>query len=349
MLPKKFYKIFYKYIFLISITFSNISCNQPTIYEHKALIFGTILEIKFYDVPQEKIDLALKKIIFKLEDLNKKFHPWEDSLINKFNNSNELIECDDDFTSILKKAKEYEIYTSGSFNPAIGEIIKLWGFHTDNIKGKIPEANDIKVILDSNPSMKQIKFNDLCLSKNNEQLKIDLGGMIKGLSLDIAKQVYNDLDIKNVLTNFGGNVYAHGKPKKRFWEIAIINPIDNKKLLAKLELMPGETIGTSGDYEKYFLHDNRKYSHLIDPKNGYPGTNFSSVTIVIPPGKDAGIKSDVLSKPLFFSQNINQTSKVLDLDLFLLTDHKKNILISEKLLKRINWLFENGEFNVKTI
>ena len=349
MLAKRLSKLLFKYFSIFLLLFIN-SCSNSNFYEHKVLIYGTILEFKFYDTDLDQANQAIDQIVNKLNDLTKKFHPWKNSLISQFNKTHQIENCDQDFINIIQTAKYYENLTYSTFNPAIGKLIEIWGFHDDVIKGQVPNEEDINKILLTQPSLNQLLITDNSISSNNFFLKIDLGGMIKGLALDMAKQTYQDIGIKNVLTNFGGNIYAHGKPGKRLWEVAIQNPHNNKLLLAKLKMQPGSAIGTSGDYEKYFIHDHQKYSHLINPKNGQAFSIYSSATVLINPDEnDVGIKSDIFSKPLYFSENLKETSKSLQLNNFFITNHENHILISKSFADEIIWLFNEGDFIVEVI
>lgn len=207
----------------------------------------------------------------------------------------------------------------------------------------------IHKIINSRPSLKQLNLNQGCLEKVNHFLQIDLGGMIKGYALDLAKDEYQKLNIKNVLTNFGGNIYAHGHPENRFWEVAIQDPFDQTQLLAKLKLPPGSAIGTSGNYEKYFINNGKRYSHLINPTNGSAFSNYSSATVFISPQDEVGVKSDVYSKPFYFSSDLKQTQLDMNFNSFFVTDLNRNIYITESMLEKIEWVFEEGKYNVQGI
>jgi thiamine biosynthesis lipoprotein len=104
------------------------------------------------------------------------------------------------------------------------------------------------------------------------------------------------------LINIGGNVMALGRKGDTPWRVGIQHPRAAQAggaPLATLELRNGEAIGTSGDYQRFFEIDGQRYSHLLDPRTGQPARGTQALTILIPPGEAAGMRSDVLSKPLF--------------------------------------------------
>jgi thiamine biosynthesis lipoprotein len=133
---------------------------------------------------------------------------------------------------------------------------------------------------------------------------LDFGGYLKGVALDRAAAIFKARGIGNALINIGGNVLALGSKGSQPWRVGIRHPRPEQAggaPLATLELRDGEAIGTSGDYQRFFELEGHRYCHLIDPRNGAPATGTQALTVLIPPGADAGMRSDVLSKPLFIA------------------------------------------------
>ena len=100
MLAKRLSKLLFKYFSIFLLLLIN-SCSNSNFYEHKVLIYGTILEFKFYDTNHDQANQAINQIVDKLNDLNKKFHPWEKSLISEFNQTHQINNCDQDFINCL--------------------------------------------------------------------------------------------------------------------------------------------------------------------------------------------------------------------------------------------------------
>ena len=132
---------------------------------------------------------------------------------------------------------------------------------------------------------------------DNPAVRLDLGGYAKGRALDDAAAILKAHGISNALVNIGGNVIALGERGDRPWRVGIQHP-RQPGTLATLDLHDGEAIGTSGDYQRYFEAGGRRYSHLIDPRTGWPASALQSVTVLVA-GERAGTRSDALSKPLF--------------------------------------------------
>jgi thiamine biosynthesis lipoprotein len=207
---------------------------------------------------------------------------------------------------MLKDAARVSEQSDGLFNPAIGGLIQTWGFQADDFKAVLPDENRVAALVKANPRMSDLVFvpspaagrGELVTSRNNA-VKIDLGGYAKGYALDRAAAILKEQGIHNALINIGGNVMALGTHGSRDWRVGIQHP-RKPGPIATLELHDGEAIGTSGDYQRYFELDGKRYCHLIDPRSGYPAQGVQAVTILTH-GEHAGLQSDASSKPLFIS------------------------------------------------
>ncbi len=145
------------------------------------------------------------------------------------------------------------------------------------------------------------------------------------------------LGIHNALINIGGNVLALGRHGSRAWRIGIQHP-RKPGPLATLELHDGEAIGTSGDYQRYFELDGKRYCHLIDPRTGYPVQGVQAVTILTH-GEHAGLLSDASSKPLFIAgaQGWVDAARKMQLEDALLIDADGVVHLTAGMQKRLEF------------
>ena len=320
-----------------------LGCGESKIYHEKDFVFGTMIDIKIYGESEINAEKVSGEIFKEFHRLHKLLHPWEKSLITDINNAiskkKSLVINDDAVISILNNAKSLEIKTESLFNPSIGKLIKLWGFHSNEYNQEvIPNPDTIKDLVSSKLSMKSIEIKKKILKSNNKNVQIDLGGYAKGYALDQAKKILKQNNVKNALINIGGNIIAFGKYDERDWVVGIQNP-RKPNVLATIALKSGWAIGTSGDYQRYIMVNNQRYSHLINPETGYPESKTQSATILMPPSEASGVLSDVFSKPLFITSKKNKANmaKLLNIKYFLIVTDDQSILISEALNKKINW------------
>lgn len=175
------------------------------------------------------------------------------------------------------------------------------------------------------------------VSSRNPVVKLDLGGYAKGYALDRAVAVLKQQGVHNALINIGGNVLALGQHGSRAWRVGIQHP-RKPGPLATLELRDGEAIGTSGDYQRYFEFNGKRYCHLIDPRNGYPAQGTQAVTILTH-GERAGLLSDGSSKPLFISgaQGWRAAARQMQINEAMLIDADGVVHLTADLQKRLEF------------
>ena len=329
-------------LILVVILILAISLYGNSLFQKKDYVFGTIVDIKIYGETKKLASKASEEILLNFSKLHGLLHPWREGLIFEINEAiqNEkpfLIE-DQEVISLIRRGQEYENQTKGYFNPAIGKLVSLWGFHSEVPRKVMPDTKAILNLVEAKPSMGNIKIITNKLSSSNNLVQVDMGGYAKGYALDQAKNILKQYKINNALINIGGNILALGMQGNKEWVIGIQDP-RNPNLMATLPLKPGWSIGTSGDYQKYFTVNEKRYSHIINPHTGYPVSNTKSVTILIPPGDNSGEKSDVYTNPIFIEEISKKIEIANDLGVshFLIVLENNEILISEELNKIIMW------------
>ena len=292
--------------FFIFITLSFLqSCSQTSLYQSKHYVFGTIVDISIYGESDKKAEEATQAILKEFTRLHNSLHAWKKSDLTQLNESiaknKPYKNASAELIEIINEAKVLENASNHLFNPAIGELVDYWGFHQDEFNPIHPDPSKIKTLVERNPSLDQVRIAGSTISSTNAHVKIDLGGYAKGYALDQASKILHDHHIKNALINIGGNIIAIGQHGNKPWRVGIQDP-RGSQAIAKLDLLDGWAIGTSGDYQRYFIIDGVRYCHLIDPFTGFPVQGIYSVTVLIEPAQNAGALSDVLSKPLFIGK-----------------------------------------------
>jgi len=197
----------------------------------------------------------------------------------------------------------------------------------------------IQKLVQSNPQMSDIVIKGNTAFSTNPAVKLDLGGYAKGYALDLALAELQKQGVKNALVNIGGNIIALGKHGDKPWRVGIQHPRQPKPM-AMLDLPSGWAIGTSGDYQRYFEKDGKRYCHIIDPRSGYPAQSTQAVTVLIPPSPQAGVLSDVASKPIFLSASDQRANaaKVMGVENYLVIDAEGKVMLSASMNQRVHWL-----------
>ncbi len=287
------------------------SSKEPPTYQEQGYVFGTLVEVSVYGEDEARARQAVTQVMQEFQRMHDLLHAWKPSALNELNVAfakGESREVVSELAAMLKDATQISAQSDGLFNPAIGGLVKLWGFHADEYKAALPDEKQLALLVAANPQMSDIILSPgpshsgergELVRSSNKAVQLDLGGYAKGYALDRAVELLKRQGIRNALINIGGNVLALGAHGERNWRIGIQHP-RKPGPIATLELHDGEAIGTSGDYQRYFEFGGKRYCHLIDPRSGRPVQAVQAVT-VLTHGEHAGVLSDASSKPLFIS------------------------------------------------
>jgi thiamine biosynthesis lipoprotein len=224
----------------------------------------------------------------RLGEINKSMSTFrKDSEISRFNanqNTGEKFKISDDFFNVMTVAKTVYELTGGAWDGTVKPLENLWGFGGAENKKKIPPQSEIATLLPD------IGFNNIEISSNHYLIKkkaslsLDLASIAKGYGVDQLAALIRTSGIKNFLVEIGGEVFAAGFRKDgKQWRIGINRPKAGSPLdqVYKVVNLHNKGFATSGDYRNYFEVGGKRFSHILDPRNGYPVNNgVVSVSIV---------------------------------------------------------------------
>jgi thiamine biosynthesis lipoprotein len=252
--------------------------------------FSTIATVKLYGINYFKF-FGLKK---ELENLCKNFENTYSvnkysSVVYKLNSKKKLDNCSDEFIKLLKIGKKMSEKTGGKFDITCEKVLKLWGF--DNHDYKLPKKKDIEKALKF-VDYKKIKIlgKNVVIGKGQE---INLGSYAKGYAIDKVYDFLLKKGYKEFLIDFGGDIRVYSY-RNRVFKIGI-KAVRHGGIDGVLKLKSSQAVATSGDYERFFIKNGKRYHHIISAKTGYPSYKQCSVSVV---AKNA-TKADILSTAFF--------------------------------------------------
>ncbi len=317
------------------------ACGKEPLYQEQGYVFGTLVDVSIYGEDEARARPAVNDVLHEFQRLHDMLHAWQPSELSALNAAfarGENKAVSPELETMLQDAAQLSQQSQGTFNPAIGKLIELWGFHADEFKPVQPDGTQIAQLVASNPQMSDIVIEQGKARSSNPAVQLDLGGYAKGYALDRAAILLKQRGIHNALINIGGNILALGRHGRRAWRVGIQHP-RKSGALAMLELHDGEAIGTSGDYQRYFESGGKRYCHLIDPRSGYPAQGVQAVT-VLTRGAHAGILSDATSKPLFIAGTAGwrAAAQQMNLSEAMLVDTQGGIRLTVALQKRLEFM-----------
>ncbi|PKO24615.1 MAG: thiamine biosynthesis protein ApbE, partial [Betaproteobacteria bacterium HGW-Betaproteobacteria-8] len=326
--------------------FALSACGREPLYQSQSYVFGTLVDISIYGEEASRAADLAAVIQQDFQRLHHKLHAWNESSdlsrLNRAFASGESVEIDPELSKLIEHAQQFSTQSDGLFNPAIGQLIGHWGFQRDMFKPVDIDHAAIEKLVATNPQMQDIVLHEnasgIEASSRNPAVKLDFGGYAKGYALDRAAAYLKAQGTHNALINIGGNVIALGKRGERNWHVGIQHP-RKPGAIASLDLEDGWAIGTSGDYQRYFELEGKRYCHVLDPRSGYPAQHAQAVTVLLPPGELSGTLSDVASKPIFISEDSHRSAmaKKLGVENFMVIDDAGNIAASPAMQQRLKW------------
>ncbi|AQR94912.1 MULTISPECIES: FAD:protein FMN transferase [Clostridium] len=299
---KKFVYVLMACVFVVS-SFSACGNSKNKYYEKSNIVMDTAVTLSaFGPNAKEAVDESFKR----LDEIEKMASTTiETSDIYKINNfsGKAYVKVHPEILKMVKTAVQYSKLSNGAFDITTGPIINLWGIGTDN--ERLPSVEEIKAKLPL-VGYERISINEAesSIMLKDAGMAIDLGGVAKGFATDEVLKIYKKYNIENGLINLGtSSLYAVGKNKEnKDWSVGIKHPrSDDSNAFLGVVKISNEALSTSGDYERYFIKDNKRYHHIMDPKTGYPVDNgVVSDTIVINGDiEDNGMIADILTTTVF--------------------------------------------------
>lgn len=315
---------------------ASIETSSPQEYSKTDFVMSTVLSEKIYGTKDVTQDIKEELDKLEKDQLSWRKDSSVVSKINADAQKGIKTKLDSDMTSWVEDSLELAKRSNGAFDPTIGRLTRLWNIEGDNqkvpskqeIKNTLEDTGYTKIHLEKVESQntantkknvdKDIKDNtaknketseDTSTNTNtNESVSsiyigdkctLDLGAVGKGIACDVVQDyLKKQKEVSGAVIAVGGSILLYGsKADGSDWNVAVQNPRgQDGEAMGVLSLSGTTNVSTSGDYEKYFMQDGKRYHHILDPSTGYPAdSGLISVTIV----SDSGLLSDGLSTACF--------------------------------------------------
>lgn len=325
-------------VFLFALACLLAACARAPLHQQQAFVFGTRVEILIAGLSEAAARPAAAAVLREFDRLHRRYHAWQPSELSRLNQAlaaGRTVSVTPEMAGLLAAAQRFSLLSEGLFDPGIGALIALWGFQSDDLPASLPDADALAAWRAAPAGVADLQLDELQVSSRNAGLALDFGGYLKGVALDRAASLLKAQGVHNALINIGGNVLALGSKNGERWRVGIQHPRQPGPL-ATVELDDGEAIGTSGDYQRYFEIDGRRYSHLLDPRSAQPVQHTQALSVLISARPDAGTLSDVASKPLFIAgADWPRLARRLQLEQVLRVDAEGRVQVSRTLHARL--------------
>lgn len=317
-------------------------CQRNREHSAQLFVFGTIVEVKLWGASEPEARTAFSDLQDMFSAMHRDWHAWEPGLLVEINQAfgeGRAATANPDIVTMVRRSQDIETATGGRFNPAIGALIRLWGFHTSDypIIGPPPTQAEIDAIVSQHPSSLDIHIDGMELRADNPLAQLDFGGIAKGHAVDLAIARLKELGIRNAIVNAGGDLRAMGDHGDRPWRVAVQKPGGGS--IGSIEVQGEEAIFTSGNYERFREDNTERYPHILDPNTGWPAQDVASVTVIT----GDGLLADAAATALVVAglDGWTQVARSLNLDLVAVVDEAGVIHLTAAMQQRIS--LANGD------
>lgn len=298
---------------------------QKYVSSHKTLkLMGSRFDITVVSTNEELGHINIEEAVAEISRIEKLISAWdpnsETSLINK-NAGLKPVKVSVELFNLIERAKQISYLTDGAFDISYSSLDKVWKFDgtmkylptEEQIKNSISKIGHEKIILDRKAQTVFLK---------QKGMKISFGGMGKGYAADKAKSLLVSKQVIAGIINAGGDLTTWGtKASGEKWLIGIANPLNKDRIFSWLPIVES-SVATSGNYEKFVTFEGKRYSHIIDPRTGYPSSGINSVSIF---AKSAEL-SDALATAVFImgkETGLSLINQLADTEVIIIDDKNK--------------------------
>jgi len=292
---KNSFRLSYLFLILLFLIVHPIPAHSTNLYKYHQVSMGTVIEITLLSDDEEATKKAALQAFQEIKRIEQLMSPWiEASDVSRLSRSagKEWIKVSPETFEVLQRSQKISELSEGAFDITVAPLTGLWRKARE--KGIPPSTEEVKKILDL------VNYKNLSIQSDSKVflkkmgMAIDLGGIAKGYAVDRAFKILTSLGYKNLIVNAGGDLRTGGLKNNQPWSIGIQNPRSPEKIMATISVSDS-AVTTSGDYEKFFFYQGKRYHHILNPKTGFPAEECQSVTILL---KD-GLAADGLATAVF--------------------------------------------------
>ncbi|MCB1737122.1 MAG: FAD:protein FMN transferase [Gammaproteobacteria bacterium] len=260
-------------------------CSSPPIQQRTLYVFGTLVDVRVASADSTAFTAAMREIEQRFQAMHHELHAWQPGMLvdlNKAIAEGRTLCVSPEIVHLIERSAQAEQASGERFNAAIGNLIALWGFHTDEPLTGDPPPSDaaIQALVDANPRVSDLSIDASgCVRSSNPSVALDFGGIAKGNAVDAAVAILHRHGLDDAIVNAGGDLRAVGSRDGLPWRIGVRHPKQGGAL-AEIEVIGDESVFTSGNYQRFNEYEGVRYAHIIDPLSGRPVVGIASATVI---------------------------------------------------------------------
>ena len=269
------------------------------VVERSHVTMGTEVELTAWTADDVRAEAAFTAVFLEFDRLDAMMSVWKDgSDVLRLNAAagDHAVPVSPETREVLRVARQVSDQTEGRFDVTFGALSGLWKFDTQDKDNSVPDRREVL------KRLPLVNYRDLEVDDRagtallkRKGMRVNLGGIGKGYAVDRSVAILRESGLRDFMIQAGGDMYVGGRRGDRPWRLGIRDPRGPAdRSFAMLDLTDG-TFSTSGDYERFFMKDGRRYHHILDLSVGEPAQGCRSVTLVT----ERAVIADALAKGVF--------------------------------------------------
>jgi thiamine biosynthesis lipoprotein len=271
--------------------------NETPALTYRFPAFGTQVDISILGVSRgeaERASQAIKQDFGFMDSTWSPYRPGPLYRVNALLQEGRPFAAPPSVLPLIRKSQAYAAQSQDLFNPAIGQLVKLWGFVPNAPQSHAPpDPRRIEALVAARPRMSDIHLDGIQLRCDNRAVALDFGGFALGYGIDRAIEHLKEMGVRNAMVSAGGDLRVIGDRAGRPWRVTIRSG-GGGGVLATVAMGGDESLFTATDYKRTFFYDGKTYNDNIDPRTGYPATGTRSVAVITQSAAAAAAAADAL-------------------------------------------------------
>ncbi len=251
------------------------------------MVFGQVWTLRFHDTPAAQANAAIRAAEAIVEPLYRRLHPWKGSELTRLNRQlakRGEARAGRDIRELIRIARPIHAASGGRFDPSIGGLIALWGFHADS-GGKSSQSTPppteaaLEKWLADAPSMDDVYLEDDLVVVRNRRVQFDFNALAEGFAAGRVLDAIGKLGVTDCLLDSGGDLYTLGSAGDREWRLGIRDP-RGEGVLGGVTVRGRRALCSSGDYQRRLQYRGKRFGHIIDPLTARPTRANTGTTVL---------------------------------------------------------------------
>lgn len=303
-------------------------------------VFGGTTDIELRGTQPVVAQAALAEISTQLNQRHREWHAWKSSDLTRINAAfaaGESAAAPASVIDLVERSKPLSEASEGLFDPAIGSLIGAWGFHTSSfpVQSPQPAADALAEWRSHRPRIQDVDVAEGRLSSRSRHVQLDFGALAEGVAAEMILDILRRHGVRQALVSLGGDIVALGDGGGRPWSVGIRDPFGG--VLGGVELADGEALFSTGNYNKFRASPSgARWSHILDPRTGYPARGAAAVVVLHPDP----VRADAAATALFVAgpSGFERMARRMGLGCALMVTEENEILLTVAMKARLELL-----------